>query len=324
MGLSGRVVVARRVPAAALEILAGAGLEPDVWQEDRPIPRDVLETRLPGAVALLTALTDRVDGPLLDRAPGLRVVGNWAVGYDNIDVAAARERGIRVGNTPDVLTETSADLAFGLMLAVARRIVEGDRFVRAGRWATWDPELLLGQDVWGSRLAIAGMGRIGQAMARRARGFGMTVTYWSRTRQPEEQERALGLEWRPAIEDLAADADFLSLHTAMTPETRHLVSARLLGLMPGHSILVNTGRGGLVDQVALATALRTGKIAGAGLDVTDPEPILPDDPLLSLENVVLTPHIASASVATRTRMACLAAENIVAVLRGEPMPARVV
>ncbi len=323
MALSGRVVVARRVPDAALAMLRDAGLEVDCWEGNQPIPRGELERRLPGAVALLAALTDRVDGPLLDRAPGLRVVANWAVGYDNIDIAAARERGIRVGNTPDVLTETSADLAFGLLLAVARRIVEGDRFVRQGRWSTWDPDLLLGQDVWGARLAIAGLGRIGEAVARRARGFGMSISYWSRTRRPD-QEAALGLEWRDSPGELVEDADFLSLHTALTPETRHLVSAGLLATMQPTAILVNTGRGGLVDQVALVTALRTGRIAGAGLDVTDPEPAVPGDPLLDLPNVVLTPHIASATGATRTRMACLAAGNIIAALSGEPMPAPVV
>ena len=238
-----------------------------------------------------------------------------ATGFDNIDVAAATARGVLVTRTPGVLSETTADFAFALVLAAARRVVEGDRYVREGNWKTWGPETLLGGDVYGATLGIVGLGGIGREVARRARGFGMRVLYTGPARKPDA-ERELAVEFRP-LEDLLRESDFVTLHAPLTPETRQIINERTLRLMKPAAVLVNTGRGPLVDQNALYEALRSGVIAAAALDVTDPEPIHADDPLLSLPNLIVTPHIASASVATRSRMALLAAENLLAGLRGE-------
>jgi glyoxylate reductase len=279
-----------------------------------------LAHRIAGAEGVICALTDRIDAPLLDGAPSLKVVANWAVGFDNIDVPACTQRRIPVGNTPDVLTETTADLAFGLILAVARRIPEGDRFVRDGMWGAWDPNLLLGTDVWGATLGIVGMGRIGQAIAARAAGFRMKVCYWSRSRLAEDAEADLGYEWCGSLDELLGRADFVSLSTSLSSDTRHLIGDREFGLMKPTAFLINTGRGGLVDQQALSRAIATGRIAGAGLDVTDPEPMPAGDPLLQLPGVVVVPHIGSASTRTRIRMADLAVENALAGLEGRRLP----
>jgi glyoxylate reductase len=308
-----RVFVTRRLPGDALDRLRAVA-EVDVWQGDLPPPRDAFLRGVREAEGLICLLTDRVDGELLASAPRLRVVSTMAVGYDHIDVAAATARGIPVGHTPGVLTETTADLAWALLLATARRVVEGDRFVREGRWRTWDPNLLLGYDVHGATLGVVGMGAIGQAVARRAAGFGMRVLYTRRS------ERDAGIGERVTLDNLLRASDFVSLHVPLTGETRHLIGERELRLMKRTAILVNTARGPIVDQAALARALGEGIIAGAGLDVTEVEPIPPDDPLLSAPNVVILPHIGSASHATRARMAEMAVENCLAGLEGRPLP----
>lgn len=314
-----RVFVTRRIPDEGLTAILEA-CDARVWEGETPPPRETLLAEAEGCAGVLTLLTDRVDAELLDRAgPGLRVVSNYAVGYDNIDVAACAARGVAVGNTPGVLTETTADLAFALLAAAARRVAEGDRYVRAGRWVAWQPMLLTGPDIHGATLGIVGFGRIGQAMARRASGFGMRVLYWSRTRLDPGRERELGVAWS-AFEDLLAQSDFVSLHVSLTPETHHLLGARELTRMKPSAILVNTTRGAVVDQAALVDALRSGRLAGAALDVTDPEPPSPDDPLLGLDSCLVVPHIGSASRATRARMAEMAAANLLAGLRGEALP----
>ncbi len=300
-----RCFVTRELPGGALARLA-AEHEVDVWPRRTPPPPDVLRERVAEAEGLLCLLTDRVDRGLLDGAPRLRVVSNLAVGADNVDVAAAAERGIPVGYTPEVLTETTADLAFALMLAVARRLPEGERAVRAGEWLTWEPGWLLGRDVHGATLAVIGAGRIGGAVARRAEaGFGMTVLRVGRGDDP-----------RPAL----ARADFVSLHVPLSPQTRGLVDDAFLAAMPPTAYLVNTARGAIVDQDALARALREGRIAGAALDVTDPEPLPPDHPLLAAPNLIVLPHLGSATHATRERMADLAVDNLLAGLVDKPLP----
>ena len=318
-GTRPRVFVARRIPDAGLEPIVEA-CSADVWEDELPPPREVLLRRVTGCDGVLTLLTDRVDDELLDAAgPSLRVVSNYAVGYDNVDVPACSRRRIPVGNTPGVLTETTADLAWALLMAVGRRVAEGDRYVRAGRWRTWGPQLLLGSDLHGATLGIVGFGRIGQAVARRAVGFDMTVLYWSRTRAEPGVERELGATF-VEFDDLLARSDFVTLHVSLNDETKHLIDAAALARMKPSAVLVNTARGPVVDQAALAEALRDKRIAAAGLDVTDPEPIAPDDPLLELENCLLVPHIASASFATRGKMAEMAAANLLAGLRGERLP----
>lgn len=309
-----RVFVTRHLPGRALERLAEE-TDVEVWPGDLPPPREEFALKAHQSEGLLTLLTDRVDADLLDAAPKLLIVSNMATGYDNINVPAATERGILVTRTPGVLSETTADFAFALMLAAARRVVEGDRHVREGQWKTWGPETLLGQDVYGATLGIVGLGSIGREVAKRARGFGMRVLYTGPKPKPDA-ERELGVEYH-SLEDLLSESDFVSLHAPLTQETQHMINERTLHLMKPTAVLVNTGRGPLVDQAALYEALRDGVIFAVALDVTDPEPISLDDPLLTLSNVIITPHIASASVATRSRMALLAAENLLRALRGE-------
>ncbi|MDQ7844308.1 MAG: D-glycerate dehydrogenase [Armatimonadota bacterium] len=313
-----KVYVCRRIPEAALEIVRGVA-EMRLWdREDVPPPRDVLLQEAAECDGLLTLLTDRVDGELLARAPRLRVVANMAVGFDNIDVAAATARGVVVTNTPEVLTETTADFAFALILAAARRLVEADAFTRAGRWKTWGPLLLAGQDVHHATLGLIGVGRIGSAVARRARGFEMRILYYDTVRR-HDLERQLGLEFRE-LNDVLREADIISVHVPLTPQTRHLIGREQFRMMKKTAVFVNAARGPIVDQAALVEALRTRTIYAAGLDVFEQEPIAPDDPLLTLDNVVVAPHIASASIPTRTRMATLAAENLAAVLQGRRPP----
>jgi len=263
-------------------------------------------------------LTDKIDAELMDRAPRLRVVSNYAVGFDNVDIDAASKHGIIVTNTPGVLTETTADFAFALMMAAARRIVEGDKAVRAGKWMTWGPMILLGQDVHKATLGILGLGRIGAAVARRAKGFGMKIHYFDviRNRQAEQE---LGIRYAD-LDKLLSESDFVTIHANLTPETHHLIGPKQFGLMKKNCILVNASRGPMVDNMALYEALRDGKIAYAALDVTEPEPIPKDHPLLTLNNVIIAPHIASGSVATRTKMALMAADNLIAGLKGEMPP----
>jgi glyoxylate reductase len=314
-----RVFVARVIPDDGLDPIRDA-CEMDLWEEELPPPRNELLRRVAGVDGFLALLTDRVDAELLDAAgPGLRVVSNYAVGFDNVDVAECTRRGIPVGNTPGVLTETTADLAWALLMAAARRLPESDRYVRDGRWRTWGPLLLLGPDVHGSTLGIVGFGRIGQAVARRASGFGMRILYHDVARVPAAVEAELGATHVP-LEQLLSEADAITLHVNLTPETRHLFDAEALRQMKPTAILVNTSRGPVVDTDALVAALRDGTIWAAALDVTDPEPLPADHPLIGMDNCLVVPHIASASRATRGRMAAMAAANLLAGLRGEPLP----
>jgi glyoxylate reductase len=308
-----RVYVTRHLPGDALELL-GQQTELTVWPEEQPPPRDELLREATRSDALLTLLTDSIDRELLDVARDLVVVSNMATGFDNVDVEAATAHNVLVTRTPGVLSETTADFAFALMLAAARRVVEADRYVREGRWRTWGPEVLLGRDVWGATVGIVGMGGIGSEVAQRARGFGMRILYHSRTRKPA-LERRYRMEF-VSLPQLLRESDFVTLHAPLTQQTRRLIGrAEFQAMKPG-AVLVNTARGPLVDQEALYHALKEGLIAGAGLDVTDPEPMAADDPLLSLTNLVIAPHIASASIATRSRMAMLAAENLLQALGG--------
>ena len=314
-----RVFIARVIPADGLDPVLQA-CDARVWEDELPPPREELLRAIEGCDGVLTLLTDRVDDEFLDRAgPGLKVVSNYAVGFDNINVPACTRRGVPVGNTPGVLTDTTADLAFALLMAAARRLPEGDRYVRASRWKTWGPMLLMGPDVHGSTLGIVGFGRIGQAVARRAMGFGMTILYHDVMRADTAVETVYGATFVP-LDELLARSDFVSLHVNLTPETRHLMNAERLRTMKSSAVLVNTSRGPVVDQRALYEALRDGVIFAAALDVTDPEPIPVDDPLLTLDNCLVVPHIASASRATRGKMAAMAAANLLAGLRGERLP----
>jgi lactate dehydrogenase-like 2-hydroxyacid dehydrogenase len=314
-----KIFVARVIPEEGLRMVREA-TDMDLWTDELPPPRDELLRRVAGVDGLLSLLTDRVDDELLDAAgPRLRVVSNYAVGFDNIDVPACTRRGIPVGNTPGVLTETTADLAFALLMAVARRIPEGYDYVRAGRWKTWGPMLLLGPDVHHSTLGIVGFGRIGHEMAKRARGFGMQVIYHDVHRASPEDEAALGAR-QADLDELLATSDFISLHVNLTDETRQMLDREAFSKMKPTAIVVNTSRGPVIDHDALHEALRDGVIAGAGLDVTDPEPLPSDHPLLTLPNCLVVPHIASASRGTRAKMAEMAAANLLAGLRGERLP----
>ena len=316
IGSRPRVFVARVIPDDGLEPLRDA-CDVDLWTDPLPPPRAELLRRVRGVDGMLTLLTDRVDDELLDAAgPGLRVVSNYAVGFDNVDVPACTRRGIPVGNTPGVLTETTADLAWALLMAAARRIPEADRYVRAGEWLTWGPMTLLGPDVNGATLGIVGFGRIGQAVARRASGFGMRVRYHNRTRLPDDVEQATAATYIP-LDELLATSDFVTLHVSLTPETFHLIDGGALRLMQPSAILVNTSRGPVVDTEALVQALRDGVIRAAALDVSDPEPLPADHPLVTMPNCLVVPHIASATLATRGRMAAMAAANLLAGLRGD-------
>ncbi|MCY3883003.1 MAG: D-glycerate dehydrogenase [Chloroflexi bacterium] len=312
------VFVTRRVPGRAIELLREAGHSVDLWPEEMPPPPDVLRDRLREAEAALTLVTDPVGPDLLAACPRLRVVANMAVGYDNVDAEAAAEAGVWATNTPGVLHETTADLAFALLLAAARNVVLSDRDTRDGGWRTWSPTAFLGHDPFGATLGIVGLGEIGRAVARRARGFRMTVLAATRTPRPEI-EADLGVE-RVSFSELLVRSDFVTLHVPYGPETEQLMGAAEFAAMKETAILVNTARGGVVDQDALVEALRAGAIGGAALDVTVPEPLPLDHPLYGFPNVVITPHIGSGSHATRARMAEMAATNIIAVLAGEEPP----
>jgi glyoxylate reductase len=310
--VSEKVLVTRGIPEAGLRVLDPFDLR---VLHERPPERDELLDAVSGASGVLSTATETMDGEVMDAAgENLRIIANMAVGYDNIDVEAAGERGVVVTNTPGVLDETTADVAFMLLLAAARRLGEGERLLRAGKWEWWGPKQLMGRDVWGKRLGIIGFGRIGQALARRAKGFGMDILYHNRSRR-EEAEQEIGARYLE-LDELLETADFISIHIPLTPETKHLIGAHELRKMKPEAVLVNTSRGAVVDEAALAYALADRRIFAAGLDVYEEEPEV-HPRLLELENVVLAPHIGSASVETRDKMAVLAAENIVAVLSGE-------
>jgi lactate dehydrogenase-like 2-hydroxyacid dehydrogenase len=311
------VCVTRRIPEAGLTMVHSA-CQVRLWEGELPPPKEVILREVADCDGLLCLLTDPLDAETIAAGARLRVISQFAVGVDNVDLQAATARGIPVGHTPGVLTEATADMAFALLMAAARRIPEGVERVRAGQWRTWEPLGLLGADVWGATLGIVGLGRIGTAVARRARGFAMRMLYYDRTRRPE-LEAELGLEYAP-LDDLLAQADFVTLHCPLTPETHHVIGERALQRMKPRAILVNTARGPVVDTAALLRALQEGWIAAAALDVTDPEPLPADHPLVSLPNCIVVPHIASATVTARNRMAVMAAENLLAGLRGERLP----
>ena len=307
-----KVLVTREIPAAGLRPLENYDLK---VLSEAPPARDELLEAAGGSIGVLSNVTEKIDAEFMDAAgEGLKVVANMAVGYDNVDVGAAKERGVAVTNTPGVLDETTADTAFMLLLAAARRLGESERTLRAGEWEWWGPKLFVGVDVWGKTLGIVGMGRIGQAVARRGRGFGMDIIYHNRSRK-EDAEGELDARYTD-LDELLETADFVSVHTPLTDETQHLIGADELGKMKPTAVLVNTSRGPVVDEEALADALAKERIFAAGLDVYENEPQV-HPKLLGLENAVLAPHIGSGSQETRDKMAVLAAENIVAVLSGE-------
>jgi len=302
-----RCFITRQLPGPALDRL-GQTHQIDVWPEPLPPAQDQLLAHTQSVEGLISLPTDRVDAELIAHAPGLRVISNYAVGYDNVDLQAAAARGILVGHTPGVLTDATADLTFALLLSAARQLPEATASVHAGEWKTWDPSAFLGVELAQATLGIIGFGRIGQAVGRRAAGFGMQVVH-------TDSRSSVA-----AIDDLLTQSDFVSLHCPLTERTRQLIDAEALERMKPTAILVNTARGGIVDHLALAEALTQGQIAGAALDVTDPEPIAPDHPLLSAPNLVLTPHIGSATTAAREKMAELAVDNLLAGLAGQPLP----
>lgn len=301
-----KVFVTRRLPGGALDRLS-AEHDVEVWSEQLPPGKPELLARAPELEGLLSLLTDPVDAELIAAAPRLRAISNYAVGVDNVDLDAAVGRGIPVGNTPDVLTDTTADLALALMLGISRHLVEGDAYVRRGEWRTWETELLLGHDLHGATVGVIGFGRIGRAVAGRLEGFGCEILYTSRS-------------GGVPLEELLERSDVVTVHSPLTPETRGLIDDEALARMKPTAYLVNTARGPIVDTDALARALHAGRIAGAALDVTDPEPLPAGHPLLDAPNLLVLPHLGSATHATRERMADMAVDNLLAGLAGERMP----
>jgi glyoxylate reductase len=309
-----KAYVNRLIPEEALKKLAQT-CDYRVWEGELAVPRDVLLREVAEVDGLLSLLTDKIDAPIMEAAPKLRAISNMAVGFDNIDVREATKRKIVVCNTPGVLTETTADFAFALLLAAARRVAEGERNVREGKWKTWGPMIMLGHDVHHATLGIIGLGRIGAEVAKRAKGFDMKILYHDSARRPELEE-TIGVEFRD-LKSLLGESDFVTVHTPLLPETYHLIGEEQFKIMKKTAIIVNTARGPIIDPKALYRALRDHQIAYAALDVTEPEPIPLDDPLLTLSNIIIVPHIASASVATRTKMAMMAVDNLLAALKGE-------
>ncbi|MEM6688102.1 MAG: D-glycerate dehydrogenase [Planctomycetota bacterium] len=302
------IFLTRRLPEVAIEYLnQHCRLVGNL--DDRPIQRDELLAGVDDADGLLCLLSDAINSELLEKASRLKVVSNYAVGFNNIDLDACRKRGIKVSNTPDVLTDTTADMAMTLALSAARRLVEGDRLVRTGQWTGWAPLQLLGNGISGQTMGLVGLGRIGKAMIQRCRGFGMTVTYWNRTRLDPAKETELGIEFKE-LDDLCRTADFFSLHVALSEATHHLIDARRLGLMKPNAIVVNTARGAVIDEAALAEALKDRSIAAAGLDVFEKEPELHPE-LANLDNAILAPHLGSATLETRNAMGMMAARDCV-------------
>jgi glyoxylate reductase len=309
-----KVFVTQNIPQAGLDLLMKE-CEVFVNKEDRVLSKGEIIERLKGMDGMVCLLTDAIDGEIMDAEPNLKVISNYAVGFNNIDVDAATERGIPVTNTPGVLTETTADFAWALLMAIARRVVEADKFTREGKFKGWRPQLLLGSDVYGKTIGIVGMGRIGQAMARRARGFDMNILYYDEYRPDPEVEKELGLTYVP-FDELLQKADYVSIHVPLMESTHHLIGERELKLMKKTAYLINSARGPIVDEKALVKALQEKEIAGAGLDVFEDEPELAPG-LAELDNVVIAPHIASATIETRSKMATMAAEGCLSVLKGE-------
>ena len=310
-----RAFISREIFPDALDMIR-AEVDAEVWPDELPPPPEVMLEKSRGVDGILCLLTDKIDGEFMDAVgPQLKVISQIAVGFDNIYIPDATRRGIPVGNTPEVLTQTTADAAWALLLGAARRMGEGERAVRAGNWRTWHPLHYLGQDIYSATLGVIGMGRIGFEVAKRSIGFNMRVLYYDIVRQEEFEER-LPMEYVD-LDTLLSESDFVSLNTVLNDSTHHLINEDALSKMKPSSVLVNASRGQIVDQEALYGALSTGRIAAAGLDVTDPEPIPDDDPLLTLENCLIVPHIASASVATRREMSRIAAVNLLNGIRGE-------
>src|SRR5262245_34043188 len=319
MAVKPKVFVTRVLPEAGLKLIRAA-CHTEVWQDQLPPPAAVLRQKISGCDGLVSLLTDKIDGPILDLAPRFKVISNFAVGFNNIDIPAATERGIAVGNTPGVLTDATADMAFCLLIAAARRVVEGHQYTLSGKWKTWEPLGHLGQDLAGKTLGIVGMGRIGYAMAQRCHaGWEMTILYHD-VYKNEKAERDLAAK-QVDFDTLLRESDFISVHTDLNEKTRHMFAAEQFRKMKRTAVFVNSARGPLVDQKALYEALKSGTIFAAGLDVTDPEPPARDDPLLQLPNIVIAPHIASATVQTRNRMAEICADNLIAGVTGQKLPA---
>jgi glyoxylate reductase len=313
-----RIYITRPLPDAAMRVLEGK-VDHRMWERDsEPVKRETLLREIGDVDGIICLITEKMDAAVIERAHRCRVIAQVAVGYDNIDVAAATRRGILVTNTPGVLTETTADMGWAILMATARRVVEGDKFTRSGRWKTWELMGFTGQDVHGATLGIVGLGRIGAAIARRAKGFGMPLLYHNR-RPAEALEAELGARYA-SLDELLRQSDFVMISCALTAETRHLIGERELGLMKPTAILVNIARGPIVDQRALYRALVDRKIWAAGLDVFEVEPVPMDEPLLKLDNVVVPPHLGSGSIATRTKMATMAAENCLAGVTGQVPP----
>lgn len=315
-----KIVVTRQIPDAGLALLRDKGTV-TVWEDELPPSAEQLDALLGDADGALTLLTDRIDGPVLDRHPRLKVVSNFAVGYDNVDADAATERGVVVCNTPGVLTAATADHTWALLMSAARRIPESIEYVREGKWRTWGPLLLLGQEISGATLGIIGLGRIGKEVARRASGFGMRVLAFDEY-QDTDFAAQNNVEYTD-MDTVLRESDFVTLHVALTPETRHLIGAAAFARMKPTAILINAARGPVVDTDALVAALRSGEILAAALDVTDPEPLPADHPLVNMDNCIVVPHTASATVQTRDAMATLAARNLIAGLQGEKPSASV-
>ncbi len=316
MSAKPRVFISRMIPEKPLKMIQ-ADCDVHIWDKDTPPPRPKLLDEMALADGIVSMLTERIDKDALFAAPKLKVISNYAVGYDNIDVAAATGHKIPVGNTPGVLTETTADQAFALLLAAARRVVDGVEYVRNGEWKTWNPIQLLGQDVYGSTLGIIGLGRIGYAVAKRAKGFGMKILYPGGSNLEFAKKVAAK---KVELDTLLRESDYISIHTPLNDSTRGFIGERELSLMKNTAILINTARGAVVDSDALLEALQSNIIGAAALDVTDPEPIAADHPLVNQPNCIVVPHLGSATWQTRERMGIIAAENLLAGLRGERLP----
>lgn len=312
-----KVFVTRQIPDKGFELVKDF-CDVDLWSGDMPPSRDELLQHARGADGILSLLTDSIDGEAMDAiGPQLKVISNFAVGFDNIDIAAATARKIPVGNTPDVLTDATADFSFALMMSAGRHILEGDRYVREGKWKTWNPMLFLGMEMKGATLGLVGFGRIGKAMARRAVGFDMRVIYYDLLEtKPSSDIRATRVD----LETLLEESDFISLHTPLTPDTHHLINAEAFSKMKPSAVFVNTSRGPVVDLEALYHALNEKRLYAAGLDVTEPEPLPLDHPLFTLDNILIMPHIASSSKVARDKMSWIAAKNLIAGLKGEHLP----